>query len=185
MKKLYIVLLALLPLSGWAQSKTTNTLQEKYKDSFALYFYKNTLRMLNQKDDKEIDELIKNIERLKFLILDKTKTKFGAEQYKKLLGDYKKESYEPVLTGRYKGRNMDIYMRDKSGPLATIMLLNDSTDLYVVDMIGTIDMTKANSLFSLIDNNADITKRIEDYTDRAEKKSKKDKKKKDEDEDDK
>jgi hypothetical protein len=61
MKK--ILLFCLLPLIGFSQTKTTVDLDKKY-DGLSLYFYKNTLRMLNQKDDKEFDELIKDIEKM-------------------------------------------------------------------------------------------------------------------------
>ena len=50
-----------------AQSKTTETLHEKYSDSRSFFFYNNTLRMLNQEENKEFDELIKDIEKMKLL----------------------------------------------------------------------------------------------------------------------
>ena len=37
----------------------------------SLYFYQNTLRMLNQTENKEFDELIKDIEKMKFLMIEK------------------------------------------------------------------------------------------------------------------
>ena len=58
------------------------------KDS-RLYFYRNTLRMLNQTEDKSFDELIKDIEKMRFLMIDKTKSKFDQADYKKLLTGYK------------------------------------------------------------------------------------------------
>jgi hypothetical protein len=44
------------------QSKTTETLHKKYQDAISAFFYHNTLRMLNQQDDKDLDELIKDVE---------------------------------------------------------------------------------------------------------------------------
>jgi hypothetical protein len=51
--------------------------------------------------------------------------------------------------------------------------VNDSTNLFVLDMIGTIDITKASSLFSVIDESSDIGKQIKNFTDRKEKEYKK------------
>ncbi|MBA4145360.1 MAG: hypothetical protein C0523_06335, partial [Cytophaga sp.] len=53
---------------SFAQSKTTQALDDKF-EGLSLYFYKNTLRMLNQKNDPDFDALIKDIEKMKFLLI--------------------------------------------------------------------------------------------------------------------
>ena len=126
--------------------------------------------MLNQSDNKEFDELIKDIEKLKFLMVDKTLKNFGPLEYKKLKNDYLNEDYENVMTSRLEGRNFDMYMKDKKGSsLGTVLLVNDSTNLYVLDMIGTIDLTKAGSLFNTIDQSTDIGQRIRNFADHKDK----------------
>ena len=158
-----------------AQAKATKELQDKFEGSLSLYFYKNTLRMLNQSDDKDFDEMINNIEKLKFLMVEKSTKKFGDKEYRKLQRDYKTEDYETVMTGRFQGRDFDVYIKDKQGSTpGTVVLVNDSTNLYVLDMVGTIDVTKASSLFSAIDESTDIGKRIRNFTDHKGKKGKKD-----------
>ncbi len=171
MKKLMLfVLVACLSFGAQSQSKTTNDLQARYEDSFALYFYKNTLRMLNQKEDKDLDELIRNIDKLKFLMLDKVANHFGPDAYKKLIKAYQAESYEAIMTSRMDGRNFDIYLNDKGGSKpGTVVLVNDSTNLYILDVIGTIDVSKAGALFSAIDDNSEIGKRIKDFANHKEK----------------
>jgi hypothetical protein len=152
----------------WAQSNTTNKLQEKFESSLSLYFYKNTLRMLNQSENKDFDEMVKNIDKLKFLMVDKSTRNFGSKDYQKLLGDYRAENYESAMTGRMQGRNFDVYIKDK--PRATVVLVNDSTNLYVLDMIGTIDASKVGTLFSTIDGSTDISKKIRNFTEHKGKK---------------
>jgi hypothetical protein len=167
MKKIILPFLFLfLSLSVFAQSKTTQALDEKF-EGLSLYFYKNTLRMLNQKNDPDFDALIKNIEKMKFLMIDKESDKFGKGEYKKLLSDYQSESFEPIMTSRHEGRNFDIYLKDTKGSsLGTVVLVNDSTSLFVLDIIGTIDVSKASSLFSAIDGSTDIGKQIKNFTER-------------------
>ena len=87
----------------WAQSKTTEALQKQFDSTLSLYFYKNTLRMLNQTENKEFDEMIKDIEKMKFLMVDKSTKNFGANEYKKLMKDYQEENYESIMTSRYEG----------------------------------------------------------------------------------
>ena len=154
-----------------AQSKTTQALDDKF-EGLSLYFYKNTLRMLNQKADPDFDALIKDIEKMKFLLIDKVGDKFGKSEYKKLVSDYQSESFEPIMTSRYQGKSFDIYMKDKKGSsLGTVVIVNDSTSMYVLDIIGTIDVSKASSLFSAIDSSSDIGQQIKNFTTRKEKDS--------------
>jgi len=174
MKKFIIGVITFLCSSTllMAQSATTQALADKFTDAFSLYFYKNTLRMLNQNDSPEFDEMIKNIEKMRFLMLDKDAVKFEKNEYKKLVGNYQNEAFENMMTGRFNGRNFDVYMKDKKGsPLGTVILVNDSSSLYVLDIIGTIDMSKASQLFQTLNQSTDIGQQIKQFTSRKESKS--------------
>jgi Domain of unknown function (DUF4252) len=168
MKKFFLFILLLTafrPAPG--QTKTTLNLQEKYDATLTLFFYKNTLRMLNQQENKEFDELIQNIEKMKFLLVDKKQGDFGLAEYRDLVSEYQKEKFEPIVTSRVNGRNLDVYLRDAKGFKAgTVILVNDSSSLYVLDIVGTIDVSKAGSLFNAIDGSADIGSRIRQFTER-------------------
>lgn len=61
----YIISAALLLLSplSFAQSATTQELHKQYDDAFYLYFYKNTLQMINPNNDEGFAKLIDNIEK--------------------------------------------------------------------------------------------------------------------------
>ena len=73
-KRLSILIFGLvISVATVAQTKTTEELHKKYSEGLALFFYNNTMRMLNQSDDKEFDELIKDIEKMKFLMIEKKK----------------------------------------------------------------------------------------------------------------
>jgi len=173
MKLIFALVLLFSSTLAFGQTKTTTALDEKY-EGLSLYFYKNTLRMLNQTDDKEFDELIKDIEKMKFLMIDKNESKFSKEDYNKLLAGYKSESYEEMMTSRFEGRNFDVYLREKEGDVkGTIILANDSTSLFVLDIIGKIALDKAPALFKTIDGSTDIGKKIKDFTGRNEKDEKK------------
>lgn len=165
MKKLILAVAIVFSSSlVWAQAKTTEALQSRFDNSLSLYFYKNTLRMLNQSDNKDFDEMIRNIEKLKFLMVNKSEKKFETADYKKLMKDYVGESYESVLTSRMDGRNFDVYVRDvKGSALGTVVLVNDSSSLFVLDMIGTIDVSKVGTLFSTIDESTDIGEKIKGF----------------------
>ena len=135
--------------------------------------------MLNQSENKEFDDMIKDIEKMKFLMVDKNSKNFGTDDYKKLMKDYQAEKYESIMTSRFDGKNFDIYVKDAKGSPGTVVLVNDSTSLFVLDMIGTIDVTKVGALFSTIDENTDIGNRIKSFMNHNGKKDKNKDKEKD------
>jgi Domain of unknown function (DUF4252) len=160
MRYILILLVAFLSTSAQAQSKTTESLQKKYSESLALFFYNNTLRMVNLTEDKEFDELIKDIEKMKFLMIKKNG--FEKADYKKLISDYKAEAYEEMMTSRHDGKNFDVYMRDGKSK-GMIVTVNDDENLYVLDIVGSFPLNKVTKLFSTIDSSSEIGKRIKDF----------------------
>ncbi len=161
---LLFLLLVVSFASCLAQTRTTENLHKQNEEAFSLFFYNNTLRMLNQKDDKDLDDLIKDIEKMKFLMIEKG-TKFGSEQYKKLISGYKSESFEEIMTSRMGGRNFDIFLKEKNGETeGMIVAVNDSTNLYVLDIVGSIALNKVSKLFSTINESSEIGERIKAFT---------------------
>jgi hypothetical protein len=169
MKRIGVLLVGLvLFATAYGQSKTTQMLHEANKDAMALFFYKNTLRMINQTESKEFDDLIKDIEKMKFLIIDKAQANINGAKFKTLVSDYKKEGYEEIMSSRFEGRNFDIYLKEKGGKTAgTVVLVNDSTDLYVLDILGSVPVNKVPQFFQTIDQSSEIGKMIKDFSSKA------------------
>jgi hypothetical protein len=117
--------------------------------------------MINQKEDKELDELVKDIEKMKFLAI--SKNGFGPSEYKKLVNDYKAEEFEEMMTSRHEGKNFDVYMKD-GATKGMIVTVNDSENLYVLDIVGSIPLNKVTKLFSTIDESSEIGKKIREFT---------------------
>jgi hypothetical protein len=172
-RPLAMMILLLSTFVGLAQTQTTEKLSKQYGGSLNLYFYKNTLRMLNQKEDKDFDELIKDIEKMRFLMIDK-ESSFSAADYQKFLAGYRSERYEEMLTSRVDGKNVDVYIREEGGDVkGTIILVNDSSSLYVLDILGKVALNKAASLFNALDESTDIGKKIKEFTGGSDKEEKK------------
>lgn len=161
---LAFTLAVLVARPSLAQTKTTENLHKQNKDALSLFFYNNTLRMLNQSDDAEFDDLIRDIEKMKFLMISKDEN-FGMEEYKKLVSGYKSESFEEIMSSRYQGRNFDVFLKDKNGKTeGMVVTVNDSTNLYVLDIVGRIALDNVTKLFSTIDESTDIGKKIKAFT---------------------
>ena len=165
MKKISLIIIGLvIAATSVAQTKTTNDLEKRFNDSFALYFYNSTLKMLNQAEDKDFDELVKDIEKMKFLIVDKTKG-FTTKDYTGLIKGYKSESYENMMTARSNGKNFDVYLREDNNRVkGTVILVNDSSQLYVLDIVGRVQPNQAMKFFSALDGNSDIAQKLKSFT---------------------
>lgn len=166
-RSLIALLLVLTAVAGYAQSKTTDALQKKYTDSRAFFFYNNTLRMINQNEDKEFDDIIKDIEKMKFLMVKKTQSGFS---YNEIVRDYKAEMFEEVMTSRYKGKNFDAFIKEKNGKTnAMLVLVNDDENLFVLDILGSIALDKITKFYSEMDESSDIGQKIEQFIKKDEK----------------
>jgi len=151
-------------LGSYAQSKTTEALHKKYSDAMSLFFYNNTLRMINQKEDKDLDALIKDIEKMKFLMIQKPKN-FSAADYKKLTADYKAEAFEEMMTSRMEGKTFDIFAKEKDGKTkGMLVLVNDQENLYVLDIVGRIALDQVGKLYKTIDGSSEIRERVKQFT---------------------
>ncbi len=156
-----IALLFFCSFTCWSQSKTTQELQSTYKDSRAFFFYNNTLRMINQQEDKAFDEMIRDIEKMKFLMVKKSAGDFN---YKHVVDDYKSERFEEVMTSRHQGKNFDVFVREKNGETqAMLVLVNDPENLFVLDIVGSIPLDKVTKLYSEIDESSDIGRKIQKF----------------------
>lgn len=156
----------------YAQSRTTEKLHKTYQGAMSLYLYHNTLRMLNQSEDPDFDALIKDIEKMKLLLINKDVETFN---YKKVVADYKAEAFEEVMTSRHEGKNFDIFFKEGNNK-GMLVLVNDSASLYVLDIVGTIALDKVTKLYNTIDESSDIGNKIKAFTgtDKKDKKTKKD-----------
>lgn len=162
MKKL-VLIFTLLVVGGLAngQSKTTNSLQEDFDGAYGAFFYHNTLRMLNQKEDPEFDELIKDIEKVKLLMINKDAKQFD---YTRVVGEYKKEAFEEAMTSRHQGKSFDVFVKDNDGKTkGMLVLINDDQTFYVLDIVGSIALNKITKLYSVLEESSDIGKQIKEF----------------------
>jgi hypothetical protein len=112
--------------------------------------------MINQTDSKEFDDLIKDIDKLKILIIDKS-VNYSASNFKKLSSNYKQDGFEEIMTSRVEGRSFDVYLKEKNNKtLGTVVLVNDVDKLYVLDVVGSVPMQKIPEFFKQINNSTEL-----------------------------
>jgi hypothetical protein len=164
-------MLLALSYTSFAQAKTTDALDKKYS-SKTFFFYNNTLRMINQAEDKGFDELIKDIEKMKIVWVQKKEKGFTNETFKKMLNDYKSESFEEIMNSRHDGRSFNVFMKEKDGKTKGMLVTVDDTEsVYVLDIVGSIALNNITKFFQTLDQSSDVGERLRrNFTDKSKEK---------------
>lgn len=148
-KYLLLSLFALLASGAMAQTETTDLFHEKHEDAFTLFFYRNSLRMLNMQDNKEFEELIRDIDKMKFVRIDKNEYKFSQSEYKKLVDSYHGESFEDLMTLRSQGANLNVFIREKDKiTTGLVVLMEDEENFSILDIKGAVPLQRIAELVS-------------------------------------
>ena len=151
MKKFILYILAAVPLLGSAQSKTTQRFHEEHEGAFVLFFYNNTLKMLNMEDNAEFDELIKDIDKMKFIRVDKGERGIERSDFQDLVNEYHDEDFEDLMTMRHEGMNVDVYIKEKGGVTSgLVLLMDDDESLSILDIKGQVPLNKLANLISSV-----------------------------------
>ena len=147
--RLAIVLLIFGSLQAMAQSKTTNDLSNKYENAFTLFFYQNTLQMINQADNEEFAALIENIEKMKFLRIGKEAHNFTEQDYSQLVSSYQNEAFEELMTMRHEGMDINVFIKEKKGITeGLVVLMEDGESVSVLDIKGSVPLNQIATLAS-------------------------------------
>ncbi len=144
---LLILLISAAPLLTFGQSETIQKWHKKYDDAFVMFFYKSTLKMLNMNDSKEFDELVKGIDKMKLLRIDKEKFSFSNEQYKELISDYRNENFEELMSLKQKEMKVNAYIKEGDGDTeGIVVLVNETSNLIILDIKGSVPLAKIGEL---------------------------------------
>ncbi|MCA6073692.1 DUF4252 domain-containing protein [Fulvivirga sedimenti] len=159
MKRLFLLAVAFLvqmPLL-MAQSETTNQFHEDHEEAMALFFYRNSLRMLNMKDNPQLDELIRDIEKMKFLRISKSESDFDKNQYKDLVGKYHNEEFEDLMTIRSEGSNLNVFIKEKDKVTkGLVILLDNDDDFAILDIKGAVPLDRVAELMNYVRSTEDL-----------------------------
>lgn len=153
MNRLTLTLLVLMPLFSHAQSETTQAFHKEHDDAFVLFFYSNTLKMLNQDDNPEFEELIKDIDKMKLVRVNKEEANLDNEDYQDLVQSFYDEDFEDLMTMRHEGMNVSAYIQEDEGvTTGVVMLMQDDESVSILDIKGSVPLSKMASLISKVQN---------------------------------
>ncbi|UII24427.1 DUF4252 domain-containing protein [Fulvivirga maritima] len=151
MRTLLLILAAFTPLFLSAQSKTTQAFAEDHEEGTSFFFYKNTLRMLNQTDSEEFDELIKDIDKMKYFVVEKKGNNIDKDTYSNLVKGYKSEDFEDLMNMRHEGMRVNVYIQEDDGvTTGLVFLMNDESSLSILDIKGSVPLNKLASIITKV-----------------------------------
>lgn len=144
---LFTLLISTSPLLSFGQSETIQNLHDKYENAFTMFFYKNTLNMLNMQDNKEFAMLIDGIEKMKLLRINKKEDSFTKDNFKQLIKDYRSEDFEELMTIKQQRMNINAYIKEGGGiTKGIVILLNETSSITVLDIKGSVPLNKVEEL---------------------------------------
>lgn len=153
MRTLIITICLFTSLQGYTQSETTKKYSDKYEGAFTLFFYNNTLKMLNQENNADFEALIKDIDKMKFMRIDKKENKISDNDYKAMEADYLDEKFEEMMTMRHEGMNVKVYIQEDDGiTTGLVLLMNDPESLSILDIKGAVPLNQLANLISKVQN---------------------------------
>ena len=152
MKATLTLLILLTAPVCFAQSGATQEFSEKFDESsFELFFYKSTLRMLNMSSTQEYYEMVKDIEKAKFINVSKADSIDYTNDYSGFISELQDEGYQELMKLRHQGNDMNILEKSDQGKSEGMVIVVNAPDyLIVLDIIGTFDMQNASKLISTI-----------------------------------
>ena len=109
--------------------------------------------MLNQDDNPEFEELIRDIEKMKFVRVNKSDAGLDKDDYNELVEDFYDDDFEDLMNMRHEGMNVNAYIQEDDGvTTGIVMLMDDDESISILDIKGAVPLSKMASLLSKVQN---------------------------------
>lgn len=146
------LLLLLSTLGSFGQSKSITRFRSHFKENSNMFFYSSTLKMLNTENNPELANMLDDIEEIRVLNYERSKQSFNGDDIGNLKSSLKTEDYNIIMTMNENGNSITLYNREKHGKtVGFVALVENSENLVLIDLTGSIDVKKFLELKQKID----------------------------------
>ena len=155
MKKALIFFLLLAVSSPLlAQGPTMRELADDYPDAFKLMFYHSTLNMLNMEDNEDFARIIRDIDRIKLLRIEKDKFDFSSDNLKGIRSKLAKRDYEELMMVTSKESKISVFIQEDGDDIEGFFLYMDEEEAFTaIDVRGFVAI---NDIGMLVDTLKDV-----------------------------
>ena len=157
MKIITILAFIAIPLLSQAQSKVMRELGNDYPDAFVLMFYHSSLNMLNLDDDPDFARMIKDIEKIKVLRIDKDVDEFRKEDVTSLKADLTDDGFEQLMVIKSKDYDIGVYILEDDDDIeGFFLLMNEEENFTAIDVLGSMAVGDISQLVEKIKDVKDL-----------------------------
>ena len=150
MKHLLLIFLV-IPTLLLGQSKVMRNLADEFPEARALVFYYSSLNMLNIEEDPEFAEMIKDIEKIKVLIVEKESTEVSEKVIPGLKAELTNYKFEELMTVRNKDYDIGVYIKEDDSDIeGFFFIMNEEENLIAVDLVGSMPVGDVGMLIDKI-----------------------------------
>jgi hypothetical protein len=140
-----------MPTLLFGQSKVMKNLADEFPEARALVFYYSSLNMLNIEEDPEFAEMIKDIEKIKVLIVEKESSEVSDKIIAELKNDLTKYDFEELMTVRNKDYDIGVYINEDDSDIeGFFFIMNEEENLIAVDLVGSMPVGDVGMLIDKI-----------------------------------
>jgi hypothetical protein len=150
MKYLLLGILALMPYFSQAQSKVMRNLSEEFPDGRVFMFYHSSLRMLNIEDDPDFDRMIRDIEKIKVLMIEKEDSLDSDKILSEIRDGLADEDFEELMEVKSKDYNIGVYILEDDEIEGFFLIMNEDDNLVAIDLVGSMPIGDIGQLVDKI-----------------------------------
>ena len=138
-------LFILFAFQARSQTKHTQEFHKSHPEAFTLFFYKSTIRMLDPTNSDDYFNMIKDIEKAKFLRLDEASV--SEAELNQFIASIKEDSFEEGVTMRKQGAVANVFIRDAEGEKSgLIFIMKSEGQVFLLDIVGKVEMANLMEL---------------------------------------
>ena len=116
-------------------------LSEEYDDARAFMIYHSSLNMLNIEDNEDFTRVVRDIDRIKVLIIDKSESEFASSNLSDLRETLTDRSYEELMTFDSKENNIAVFIQEDDEDIEGFFLYMDEGESFTaIDVRGSIQL---------------------------------------------
>ncbi|GEM_PF-1605705 len=146
-----IILLLILPLLARPQSKVMRSLSAAHPGALVLMFYHSTLNMLNIDDDPEFARMVRDIEKIKVLRINKQENAFDRHALASLKADLQGHGFAELMIIKSKGYDIGVYILEDGDDIEGFFLMMDEEDSFTaIDVLGSMPVGDVSQLVNKI-----------------------------------
>lgn len=154
MKHVFVLFIWVVCMEGaYSQTSPVDRLFDKYseKDGFTtVYITQYMFSMFKDvhTNDKDFDNLVKNLKSIRILAIDNENPPKGVNFYTEIMKDLPVKDYKELMVIKEKGQDVKFLVKDVQGRIIELLLIAGGRDNALISIQGNIDIKSIAKLSS-------------------------------------